>query len=882
MEHGINLPITVHATLGSQAIERPHSPALLAPGRDPLDYASLLKLVRNVEANLREWGIGSAHPVGLALPNGPEMASAFAALAASAVCAPLNPQLGEREHRDYLAELGAGAVVVEERTQVVEEAARSLGIMVIRLVSDPGAPAGWFRLERAVPAEAGAGTAMPEGTAMVLPTSGTTARPKLVPLSHRNLCASGRNIRTTLALTCADRCLNVMPLFHIHGLIAALWSSLSAGASVVCTPGYSGRDFLGWLNESGATWYTAVPTIHQSVAQSLRDARASLGARVRLVRSSSASLAPSVMEEIEALFDAPMIEAYGMTEASHQMASNPLPPAARKPGSVGPPAGPQMAVMNEEGGILGPGEIGEVVIRGENVVRSYWNNDAANADAFRDGWFRTGDQGRWDGDGYLYLTGRSKELINRGGEKIAPREVEEALLEHPAVAQAVSFAIPHRTLGEDVGAAVVTKAGCEVKASELRQFASARLAAFKTPRTICLVADIPKGPTGKLQRIGLAKRLGIGAPGDAQAGEEYVPPASELEERLAAAWRDTLQAPRVGRQDDFFALGGDSLAAVEMLARVSVEEGVELPQVSLYDCPTLREFSSLVQEAVRASAAAPARRRGLVPIHTGGAARPLFVSAGHLGRFGQFCRLSRLLGPGQPVLGFPAPILTPTENHYRIEGLAAWYLQLMRAHQPEGPYSLMGDCLGGFVVFEMARQLLAAGEQVDFLCMMNCYNAGPGEPIGRRDEGRLDWGFLRRRLARELDSLRRRPVPDWIPLLRDGVRGLAVRAGRAFRWRLYRLMASRGGRVPPMLLSMEMGRTYALESYRPGIYEGGALFVRTVDERSEARLMGWQGMIRGPVEIVRLPHEVWRDEGVAAYGPEVAERLKRARAACAG
>ena len=395
-----------------------------------------------------------------------------------------------------------------------DDVAARLGIPVADLRADPMGPAGTFSLARAgtvltghdgAPTLAGA-----DDVALVLHTSGTTARPKIVPLTHRNVCASARHIAGSLALTPADLCLNVMPLFHIHGLVAALLSSLGVGAAVACSPGFNALQFFTWLKDLRPSWYTAVPTMHQAILTRLRShADAARAAKLRFIRSSSASLPPQVMLELEAAFDCPVIEAYGMTEASHQMASNALPPGKRKPGAVGLPAGPKIAIMDEAGHFLPQGTIGEVVIQGPNVTAGYDNNPDANLKAFADGWFRTGDQGRFDEDGYLFLTGRLKEIINRGGEKISPIEVDTILMDHPAVEQVVTFAIPHPMLGEDVGAVVVLRAGMEATERELRDFVGKHAADFKVPRKVVFVTEIPKGATGKLQRIGLAAKLGL-------------------------------------------------------------------------------------------------------------------------------------------------------------------------------------------------------------------------------------------------------------------------------------------------------------------------------------------------------------------------------------
>ena len=395
------------------------------------------------------------------------------------------------------------------------QVASRLGILVLELItaSDPRAGAGAFTLR---PTSATIGTTRSGGyaqaadVALLLHTSGTTSRPKLVPLTQRNIVASARSIRATLNLVAEDRGLNIMPLFHIHGLMAGLLAPLAAGSQVFCTPGFNALKFFGWMNESRPTWYTAVPTMHQTILARASHNREVVEANpLRFVRSSSSSMPPQVIAELEATFHAPLIEAYGMTEASHQMASNPLPPGKRIPGTVGLAAGPEVAIMNEQGDLLPPCQTGEIVIRGAGVTPGYEKNPGANAEAFSDGWFRTGDQGVMSPEGYVTITGRLKEIINRGGEKISPREVDEVLMDHPAILQVVTFAVPHDKLGEDVGAAIVLRDGATLTEKDVREFAARRLADFKVPRKVLFVAEIPKGATGKLQRIGLAAKLGL-------------------------------------------------------------------------------------------------------------------------------------------------------------------------------------------------------------------------------------------------------------------------------------------------------------------------------------------------------------------------------------
>jgi oxalate---CoA ligase len=489
------------------------APAIGAPGQEPISFRALRALAERTGTALNAAGTGRGDRVAIVLTNGAEAASAFLAVACHAVTAPLNPSYKAEEFAFYLSDLKARALIVQQGAETpARSVAAAQGIPVIELVPDPlfaGAfalvpPAGLAGVPRS------GGPADASDVALVLHTSGTTARPKIVPLTHANLAASARHIGRTLGLGPPDVCLNIMPLFHIHGLMAAVLASVAAGGSVICTPGLTGFRFFTWLRDIRPTWYSAVPTMHQTLldlAPRFKDVIA--GGRLRFIRSSSASLPAAVMSRLEEAFGVPVIEAYGMTEASHQMTSNPLPPVPRIAGSVGLAAGPDIAIMDAAGMLLPPGSVGEVVIRGPNVTAGYEGNPAANATAFHNGWFRTGDEGVLDDGGYLRLTGRLKEIINRAGEKIAPIEVDNILMDHPAVRQAVTFAMPSRTFGEDVAAAVVLHAGSAADPEALRGFVADRLASFKVPRKIVVLAEIPKGATGKLQRIGLAQRLGL-------------------------------------------------------------------------------------------------------------------------------------------------------------------------------------------------------------------------------------------------------------------------------------------------------------------------------------------------------------------------------------
>lgn len=505
---------TLQALLARAA---PDAPAIGAPDRPWLTYAALAGQTVRTLAALHGAGVGRGDRVAIVLPNGPEMASAFVTVAQGAVTAPLNPAYKLEEFDFYLSDLKARAIILPAGYDgPALAAAAKHGLAVLRLAFAATDPAGAFTLTAEGTTGATPDTAMagPDDIALILHTSGTTSRPKIVPLLQRNVAASARHIGASLALTPADRCLNMMPLFHIHGLIAAVSSSLAAGASVWCAPGFDAMKFFGWLDTARPSWYSAVPTMHQTILQrASRNAEIIARAPLRFLRSSSASLPAQVMLELAATFNAPVIEAYGMTEAAHQMASNPLPPRAQKPGAVGIAAGPLLRIAHEVENHLLDGGIGEVVISGPNVTPGYEGNPDANLKSFfmagSDRWFRTGDQGSLDDEGYLTLTGRLKEIINRGGEKISPLEVDGILMDHPAVQQVVTFAVPHDKLGEEVAAAVVLREGMEADEAAIRAFAAERLAAFKVPRRVIIVPEIPKGATGKLQRIGLAQKLGL-------------------------------------------------------------------------------------------------------------------------------------------------------------------------------------------------------------------------------------------------------------------------------------------------------------------------------------------------------------------------------------
>lgn len=589
------MKMTLYNLVAAKAETHKNKTAILGFNHVMFNYDHLYQQVTHIGQQLHQLGLCRYSRIALVLPNGVEAAIAFISVASHMICAPLNPNYSQHEFDFYLTDLRADALVVMEDSQSSAIAVANKHHIPIfylsRFANDTsqllGLTTSWREtqpLEYTSPE--------PHDIALLLHTSGTTSRPKLVPLTHANLCASANHIQQTLRLTSQDRCLNVMPLFHIHGLLASLLASLIAGSSIFCVNEFNPDYFINWLGEYHPTWYSAVPTIHQSIIHHLKiQNTVNIHHRLRFIRSSSAALPTQLLEQLERLFNVPVIEAYGMTEAAHQMASNPLPPTLRKAGSVGLAAGPKIAILDRLGNKLPVMHVGEIAIRGDNVFSGYADNPDANSSAFHEGWFRTGDQGYLDQEGYLYINGRLKEIINRGGEKISPREIDDVLLSHFSVAQAVTFALPHPTLGETVAAAVKLQPGGIADEQTLQRFAAHYLAPFKVPDRIVFVAEIPKGATGKLQRIGLAEKLGLSIANLPLKTQAYVAPRSSIESRIAEIWEVVLAIAPISIHDHFLDLRGDSIRAIQIITRIRQEFNIEISQQILLTQPTIAEMA---------------------------------------------------------------------------------------------------------------------------------------------------------------------------------------------------------------------------------------------------------------------------------------------------
>jgi acyl-CoA synthetase (AMP-forming)/AMP-acid ligase II len=480
----------------------PNHAALIASA-GAITYRELAGQIDDLAEQLTNLGLRHGDRIAMALPNGLEMIASFLAASTVGTAAPLNPAYTRDEFKFYLEDTAARVLIVPHDAEEARAAAIATNTPVVECLLD--AKQVRFTRDTKLHADSNADPNGRDAIALILHTSGTTSRPKRVPLSHINLMTSAENVARTYQLIPQDVSLCVMPLFHVHGLVASTLATFATGGTVAVPAKFNPLSFWSTVREHRVTWYSAVPTIHQVLVSRARAGRPDGAEQLRFVRSCSAALAPQLMAEMEATFGAPVLEAYGMTEAAHQMASNPLPPLARKPGSVGRGTRVDIAIIDDAGNLLPPGATGEVSIQGRNVFSGYEGNARANAESFANGWFRTGDQGILDQDSYLTLVGRIKELINRGGEKISPREIDEALLRHPAVAEACCFGIPDRVYGEGVAAAVVLKDAATEK--DLITHCRSSLADFKCPTTIYIVEKIPRTATGKIQRRNVAAAI---------------------------------------------------------------------------------------------------------------------------------------------------------------------------------------------------------------------------------------------------------------------------------------------------------------------------------------------------------------------------------------
>ncbi len=702
-------------------------PALCGLGAQSLTFAALQELVDRRAGQLRAAGVGRSSRVAVVTPGVPDSVVALLSIMRCGIAFPLSAEHREVEFLNAIRFLKADYLLAGPAlSHEAGAAARQAGIRLIDFSDGDGA--------RSCPGP----PPSPDDVAIIMQTSGTTGQPKRVPLTHANLEASARYSRQSMQLGPADRFLCMARFHHITG-ISLVMASLSAGSATLCAQGLHAAAFFDSFDEFRPTWFWAAPPVLIELMPRAEARRELLrGSDLRFIRTGSAPLPPQALERLERAFGVPVLEGYGMTETAPLITSNPLPPARRKPGSVGISAGPEIQIADASGCPVPEGSEGEILVRGANVMSGYEDDLLANADSFFEGWFRTGDFGRLDEDGYLYFCGRRREMINRGGEKVWPREVEEALLAHPDVVEAVVFPLPHEVLSEDVGAAVVVNASVPSE-GELRRFAAARLAQFKVPSRIAFVSEIPKGPGGKPRRHGMAEAFGFTASQrDVHPTAPFVGPSTPLEQQLADIWAKILRLDRVGVNDDFFALGGDSLAATATLTEVQQRLGCGnglVERTGFFDAPTIASQVRSLEAALQAAETqqipplAP-EISYISPLHVASMGKwradarrpPVFVVPGAHSTGQYLVGLGRALGDDWPLCVLVNP--EPRGRPYSIEDLAGRLVRRMLEIQPEGPYVVAGHCFGGVVAYEIARQLQCGGRSLRLLALVDCPTPG--------------------------------------------------------------------------------------------------------------------------------------------------------------
>ncbi len=725
---------TIGALLAENARARGDRTALIDLEGPGYTHAELFALVESGAAALREY---SADRVAVLLPQGAPLALVLLAVASSTTCAPLNHEYRRADIREYLERMHISLLVTDpDAFPEAAGAARDAGVPVLRPQLSPGR-LGFAAGENAVSVrrDRPAAAHTPGDIALLLHTSGSTARAKIVPLTDARLLASAHSLAASLELDASDRCLNMMPLFHVGALVDLLLGPLSVGGSVIVTGDVSPASFEAAM-PFHPTWYQGVPTMLQSIVE---PGRRLSPCGLRFIRSVSAPLPGQLLSDVEDAFGVPVIEIYGMTEAAGLICSNPLPPGARKRGSVGLPVDHDVLILDDSGNRAVPMTVGEVIVRGESVIDAYEGDDELNREQFFSGWLRTGDLGYLEDDGYLYITGRLKDLVNRGGEKISPAEIDRHLLEHPEVVQAGAFPVAHPTLGEEINAAVVLREASTVGERELQAFLAGRVADFKVPRRIYPVGSLPTNAAGKLVRGDLPLICGV-AGADTQISPPYTAPDSPLSRQLAAMWQSALGVERVGMDDNFFELGGDSLSATTFVTELRDRLGADVFVPQLYDSPTIRDVAKALNEHTSNSAQQLAAAMSGLPEavydevsrsvsgvpglrkrpeslvfgrNTLGSRTPVFISTGM-----DRTQVSQLFGADQPVYWMRNLLQLECRSPENTRALASYYVREIQDIQPDGPLILVGNCEGAKIAAYAAVELRDAGRDIALLYMM--------------------------------------------------------------------------------------------------------------------------------------------------------------------
>lgn len=836
---------TMYDVVRHWADKTPNCPALIQHGSEPLSYGDLLGSIDAMGTTLNSWGLGRNDRIAIVHPGGRDMAAAILGIWSYATPVPLNPENTLGEFALQMRDMRVKAIaILADMDTPARRAATDLDLPIFDLRPNANGGMSLTAISRTEAlSDANSGPVQPDDIVAVLATSGTTSHSKIVPIRHRQLTARNEIAAADLGLTPDDRGLNMLRLYHSGGLGQGISTPLIAGSSVAVLTDFSVDGILETLDKEQVTWCAASYAVYHAIHPHLETRRPSIeriASRLRFMRSGTGPLNATIAEEVESAFGVPIVVTYGTSEAGSSTSDPPNQPRPDR-SSVGKRAHAGVNILDETGTPLRQGATGEIAVRGPTVFDGYENDDAANRIAFIGGWFRTGDIGHFDDDGYLFITGRIKEMINRGGQNITPIEIDDALLAHPDIIAASSFPIPHPTLGEDVAAAVVTRDGGNLDQATLSQFLRGRLADYKVPRQMFFTTEIPKGPTGKVQRHKLSEVF-ASAPG-VQADAKTTPNRDPtfLEHRLQILWAAALGRDHIGLDDDFFQLGGDSLQAVELFLRIEKTLGHPLPRSVLFEAGTVAAMAKRIEAASSAGCVVPIRSNGQQP--------PLFCIHDINGQVLNFRALAQYLDNDQPVYGLQSAGLDHSEPPLvRIEDMAARYITEMRQVQPSGPYYVGGYSMGGWIAYEIAQQLRQMGQPVALLAL---FDTNPRQGRGR--------ATLSAWLGHHRDHISGLRTADIAPYLARRLFNMGAmvetKARESLFSKAWRMAENRGKTIPKILHRPIEANLMAVRSYQPRPYEGDAVLFKAAPYAwmPKDAHEGWRILIGGDLEIRSVP-----------------------------
>jgi acyl-CoA synthetase (AMP-forming)/AMP-acid ligase II/thioesterase domain-containing protein len=838
--------LTCLGELSRRAEQAPDAPALVAPGEQTVSFRGLLAGIAGVAEILRAAGVRPGDVVAVAMPDGREFLAALLGAMAAAAAAPMDWQLTDAEFQSRLTLLPACAMLVRSAADCRGAAvARNLGIPVIEL--DCAADGKVVLGSNASPVVSHQRSCAPQDCALLLQTSATTGEPKLVPLSHTNLHAICAGVQRGLALRAEDRYLSIMPLHHILGFSSAV-GQLMAGGSLACT-GFDAQRFPVWIEELSPTWYAAGPALHRAILEiAKQDLAPFRRASLRFVRCGSGAGSATLLTNLECVLQVTVVNGYGLTEAGP--VTNTPPHLPRKPGSVGRTIGPEIGIMNARGILLPPDSEGEVVLRGDAVMDGYLGAAEANREVFRNGWFRTGDLGHLDDEGDLFITGRIKEVINRGGETISPLEIDLAMTEHPAIARAASFGVAHPTLGEDIVAAVMLRPGGRATAAEVRSFLTERLSRSKVPGRIWFADSIPVSASGKPLRDSLRTRFHASVrPVESQ--ESLAPEGDSTEplsRRIGEIWMSVLGSDLPGAEDNFFAMGGDSLSAARLFALLEAElqlDESELEPSQFFDSPTLSQLVQVVAQKVHRHDGSQDEPDEMcfegvsaVCLQPSGLGPPLFFFPGEGIEPWYLRHLARHMGEQQPFFALRHQIADPAE----FPEIASRFVTLLSRIQPHGPIVFAGHCYGGILAYEVAQRMLGRSRSGVAVVLVDV--ATPGYPKVRPRS------YLRQ-LPGALRAVLRGEGPRLAAELADHFQ--FVRALRRGNRRAKQTLSAAGAATPQngQVPALTPGAVI-LRTYKPRPFSGPLANVLAGGDEVSERVLedsrkGWRDYAVGPV-----------------------------------